>query len=78
MPYNANCKEVMVGEVMTCPENPYGDKYVCFSLSVPTYVGNMKYRGCTNYYYMDAKIGECTERNQIEICLCDQDKCNYM
>ena len=30
------------GGVITCPENPYGDKMACFSTSISG-VGNMKY-----------------------------------
>ena len=43
-PYNTNCKADTEdnGVVMTCPENPYGDKMACFSTSISG-VGNMKY-----------------------------------
>ena len=43
-PYNTNCKADTEdnGVVMTCQENPYGEKMACCSTSISG-VGNMKY-----------------------------------
>ena len=64
------------GEIVTCPDVPYGkygDKMACFSYS--DLLNKMVYRGCANEYPW-YKLGECVERHNVKVCICDQDKCN--